>query len=108
MSNKPQVTGVTVSVEFGDTSYGAGSKCFTNLQAKFPDPVEELDNVVDQGLDLYFAAWKTLLAGRWATGVIDAKTFKAQFDATSLKIDKARKFLREKANEQQVLEKESE
>ncbi len=101
--SKSGVTGVTVSVEFGDTSYGAGSKCFTNLQAKFPEPNEELDDVVDQGLDLYFAAWKTLLAGRWATGVIDTDTFRAQLDATSLRIDKARRHLRKKAkaNEQQ-------
>jgi hypothetical protein len=99
--SKAGVTGVTVSVEFGDTSYGAGSKCFTNLQAKFPEPTEELDDVVDQGLDLYFAAWKTLLAGRWATGVIDKDTFRDQLAATTERIDKARKFLRRKANEQQ-------
>jgi hypothetical protein len=99
--SKAGVTGVTVSVEFGDTSYGAGSKSFTNLQAKFPEPTEELDDVVDQGLDLYFAAWKTLLAGRWATGVIDTETFKAQLAATTEKIEKARKFLRKKAHEQQ-------
>ncbi len=98
--SKSGVTGVTVSVEFGDTSYGAGSKCFTNLQAKFPEPAEEFDDVVDQGLDLYFAAWKTLLAGRWATGVIDADTFRAQLSATTERIEKARKFLRRKAHEQ--------
>jgi hypothetical protein len=99
--SKAGVTGVTVSVEFGDTTYGAGSKSFTNLQAKFSEPTEELDDVVDQGLDLYFSAWKTLLAGRWATGVIDTETFKAQLAATTEKIEKARKFLRRKANEQQ-------
>ncbi len=101
MSNKPQVTGVTVSVEFGDTVYGTGSKSFTNLQAKFPEPTDELDDVVDKGLDLYFAAWKTLLAGRMATGVIDADTFRAQFNATSERIERVRKFIRRKANEQQ-------
>jgi len=100
MSNKPQVTGITVSVEFGDTVYGTGSKSFTNLQAKFPEPTDELDEVVDKGLDLYFAAWKTLLAGRMATGVIDADTFRAQFNATSERIEKVRKFMRRKANEQ--------
>jgi hypothetical protein len=99
--SKAGVTGVTVSVEFGDTSYGAGSKCFTNLQAKFPEPAEDLNDVVDQGLDLYFAAWKTLLAGRWTTGVIDTETFKTQLAATTERIEKARKFLRRKANEQQ-------
>ncbi len=101
MSNKPQVTGVTVSVEFGDTVYGTGSKSFTNLQAKLPEPTTDLNDVVDQGLDLYFAAWKTLLAGRMATGVIDADTFRTQFTATSERIEKVRKFLRRKANEQQ-------
>lgn len=101
MSNQPQVTGVTVSVEFGDTVYGTGSKSFTNLQAKFPEPTDELNDVVDQGLDLYFAAWKTLLAGRWATGVIDTDAFRAQLNATTERIEKARKFLRRKANEQQ-------
>lgn len=100
MSNKPQVTGITVSVEFGDTVYGTGSKSFSNLQAKFPEPVDELNDVVDEGLELYFAAWKTLLAGRMATGVIDAETFRAQFTATSERIDKVRKYMRRKANEQ--------
>ena len=101
MSNKPQVTGVTISVDFGDTSYGAGTKCFGSLTAKFPEPTSELDQVVDEGLDLYFAAWKTLLAGRFAAGVIDADTFRAQFAATTERIEKIHKFLRRKANEQQ-------
>jgi len=101
MNNKPQVTGVTVSVDFGDTTYGTGTKCFSSVSAKFPDPTPDLDLVVDEGLDLYFAAWKTLLAGRFAAGVIDADTFRAQFAATTERIERIHKFLRRKANEQQ-------
>lgn len=101
-SPKPKLTGITVSLSFGDKTYGNGSESFMNASAKWGDVADPtLEDAVDQGLDLYLLTWKTLLAGRMATGVIDADTFRTQFTATSERIEKVRKFLRRKANEQQ-------
>jgi hypothetical protein len=101
-SSNPKLTGITVSLSFGDKIYGTGSDSFMNASAKWSDIANPtLEDAVDQGLDLYLLTWKTLLAGRWATGVIDTETFKAQLAATTEKIEKSRKFLRRKANEQQ-------
>lgn len=101
-SSKPKLTGITVSLSFGDKSYGSGTESFMNASAKWGDVVDPtIDDAVDQGLDLYMLVWKTLLAGRMATGVIDADTFRTQFNTTSERIEKVRKFLKRRAIEQQ-------
>jgi hypothetical protein len=95
------VVGITVSVDFGDKEYGKGLGSFMNVSAKVPDPdgipLEQLDDVISNGLDLYFAAWKTLLGTRFATGVIDAATFKQTLQNSELRLDKVRKYLRKGA-----------
>lgn len=103
MGIKPSISGVTVSVEFGfEGDYGKGTKAFTSLQARYPEagaPIEEIDDVVDQGLDLYFAAWKTLLASRYASGILAPADFKTMLDATTKRIELVRRHLRKPINE---------
>lgn len=77
--SKLGITGVTLSIEFGDTEYGAGTKSFMNLQARIPDgepvPVDNASQIIDEGLMMYFTAWKTLMAGRASCGVIKRTDF---------------------------------
>jgi len=91
------ITGITLSVEFGDTSYGAGTKSFMNLQARVSDgdsvPVETPVAAVAAGMDLYFTAWTTLLASRLAVGTTDKKDYqehmqilRERFDAIKAKL----------------------
>jgi len=98
--SKPIVHGVTVSVDFGDKEFGNGSNSYMNIQARYPDPgkpVSELGDVVVQGLDLYFAAWKTMLSSRYATGVISGPDFKAALEAAEKKLAKVRAYLAKEA-----------
>jgi hypothetical protein len=96
---RPQLvlTGLTISAEFSDKEYGKGSGNFMNISAKAPDPgipMENIDEVVMSGLDMYFAAWKTLLGTRFATGIIKAAEFKQALQDATLRLESVRKFLR--------------
>lgn len=91
-----QISGVTVSVDFGDKDFGKGQNAFMNIQGKYPEgvPLEGLEGVMEDGLDMYFAAWRTLLAGRYASGQIKGAEFKEILAATAIRVDKIRKYLR--------------
>ena len=94
---KPFISGLTVSVDVGDKEYGNGQSCFMNIQGRYPDsgqPIEEIIDVVADGLDMYFAAWRALLGGRFATGKITKEEFKDTLAAVTLRIDKTRQYLR--------------
>lgn len=94
---KPIITGITVSVDIGDKEYGNGQSSFMNIQGKYPEsgqPLEDIIDVVADGLDMYFAAWRTLLAGRFATGKLSSEEFKSTLSAVTLRIDKTRSYLR--------------
>jgi len=99
---KPVITGVTVSVDFADKEYGNGNGSFANIQARYPEPgkpIEELNDVVDQSLDLYFACWKSLMSSRYATGVIASKDYTSAMEAATKRIEMVRNFLRKKVQE---------
>jgi hypothetical protein len=89
------ITGITISADFGDKEYGKGSESFMNMSAKISEPngtpLKDIDGVILDGIDLYFACWQTLLASRWATGVIPADEFNKRLDATRKRIQKVRK-----------------
>lgn len=94
---KPIISGVTVSVDVGDKEYGNGQSCFMNIQGRYPEPgqpFEELIDVVTDGLDMYFAAWRSLLASRFATGQITSTEFKDTLAAVATRIDKTRRYLK--------------
>lgn len=98
-----QISGITISVDIGDKEYGKGQNAFMNLQGKYPDGVsiEELEDVMEDGLDMYFAAWRTLLAGRYTSGQLTGIEFKEVLAASALRVDKIRKYLRKPVDGQQ-------
>lgn len=66
-----------------------------NISAKAPDlPMEAIDDVISDGLDMYFAAWSTLLGTRFATGIIKADEFKQRLADTQSRLAMVRKYLR--------------
>lgn len=96
------ITGITISAEFSDKEYGNGSGNFMNISAKAPDlPLDQINEVISDGLDLYFAAWSTLLGTRFATGIIPAAEFKQRMADTQQRIEMVRKYLRKGATPQQ-------
>jgi len=93
-SPNPHITGITVSLSFGDKSYGSGTESFSNVSAKWGESENpSLDSVIDQGLLLYMTVWKTILAGRWSTGAIKAEEFKQALQNSELRLDMVRKYL---------------
>ena len=90
------VTGITISAEFADKEYGKGNESFMNMSAKVPSPaglpLEELDSVIVDGLDMYFACWQTLLASRYATAQINANEFNKRLEATQKRLKMIRTF----------------
>ena len=93
--SKPEIVGITVSIEVSNKNYGNGTASFMNLQGKYPDPAT-LDDVLVDGLEMYFSAWRSLLAGRYATGEMTGKELKLAVDEALPKLDKIRSFLLKK------------
>jgi hypothetical protein len=99
----PQITGITLSVNFGDKEYGKGSDSFMNASLKWEDSeaptLLQLDDVIIDGLDLYFAVWQTLLASRYTTGVINAEEFNKRLEASQKRLKMIRKFYKKEISE---------
>jgi len=97
--SKLGVTGVTVSVEIADVSYGAGEKRFCSVSSRLPEGVEGLplttDEVIEDGIDKYFAAWQTLMQAALATNQIESSEFKAQTTSALRRIKKVRAIYRQ-------------
>jgi hypothetical protein len=89
---KPEIIGITVSVSLADKTYGTGSESFFSVQGKYPDPAVLKDLLLD-GLDMYFAAWESLLASRYATGLSTAAEFKKAVEDAKIRLAKVRGFL---------------
>ena len=73
------ITGMTLSIECADTNYGAGTKSFCNLSARCPEgdpiPIDDPNQAITAGLDMYFTIWTTLMNGRLATRIISKEEF---------------------------------
>jgi len=92
------ITSMTLSLEVGDKDYGKGMSHFANLTAKLPDnesiPLEQLDEVIDQGLDMYFALFKLILTDRFIAGIIKGEEYKNLLIASEARIEKIRGYLK--------------
>jgi hypothetical protein len=89
-----EVTSITVSLDYGDKNFGAGSGSFMNASAKWQEGESpDLSEVMDKGIDLYFTAWKTLLVSRCATGVISSSNFKIAIGTGIARIEKVKALL---------------
>lgn len=98
--SRMNITGVTVSVEFGfDQDYGKGTKSFMNLSARVPEgetiPVDQAQEAIASGLDMYLTAWETLMGARLATGIVSAEAFNHDVAAVRKRIEKVKKVLLE-------------
>jgi hypothetical protein len=100
----PPITHITVSVAMADKSYGSGTESFINLRGEYPDP-HTLDAALVDGLDMYFAAWKSLVASQFATGIMHGangepmtgEEFKGLLDRVGHRVEKVRTFLSKEA-----------
>jgi hypothetical protein len=76
------IVGVTVSVEIADKTYGAGTAHFMSVSSRLPDSSEGLamtcDEVIEDGLEKYLAAWQTLMQARLASTEITTEEYKTE------------------------------
>jgi hypothetical protein len=106
MSN-PAIFSVTVSCEFGgEQDYGKGTKSYMNLSGRWPEPgvpIEEIDDVIDSGIDMYLAAWKAMLTSRCAIGILSGKQWKEKIQDAEDRVTSLRRVMRKmrQAKEQQ-------
>jgi hypothetical protein len=90
--SKPEIVGITVSLDISEKSYGNGSQSFMNVQGRYPNPAT-LEEVITDGLNMYFAAWESLLASRYATGEMAGPKFKKEIEDGKIRLAKVRSFL---------------
>ena len=77
------IHGVTLSVDFGDKDYGRGTGRFMSVSAKVPAesegiPLEDADDIMRDGAEMYLTAWQTLMQVRCASGEISGPEYKRQ------------------------------
>ena len=92
--SKLGICGVTVSVQIADTSYGAGTTHFTSVSSRLPDNAEGLhlsaDEVIQDGIDKYLAAWQVVMQARLAESSISAREYKNETKRVLLRIKQVR------------------
>ena len=90
--SKLGITGLTLSVEFGDMNYGSGSKSFMNLSARVPEgdpiPLDDPKQAIEAGLDMYLTAWTTLMMSRFGVGTITSDEYKKLVPVMRERFDK--------------------
>ena len=63
-----RIKSISVSLELADKNYGTGMAHYANLQAYVDDAgLDQVNDVIEAGLMLYIAAWRTLMAGQLVT-----------------------------------------
>ena len=63
-----RIKSISVSLELADKTYGTGLSNYANIQAYVDDAsLDRINDVIDAGLMLYVAAWRTLMAGQLVT-----------------------------------------
>lgn len=69
-----RIRSITVSMEISDKEYGNGNSGYASLSASIDDGnVERMADVVDAGIEMFVAAWETVLGGKVAAKVLSMK-----------------------------------
>jgi hypothetical protein len=69
-SPKPsyRIKSISISLELADKNFGSGMTNCANIQAYVDDAsLGEINDVINAGLMLYIAAWRTVMAGQLVT-----------------------------------------
>jgi hypothetical protein len=93
-----RVTRISVSLELADKNYGSGMANYASIEAHVDDAsLGQIHDVIEAGLMLYVAAWRTLIAGQLATklGTMAAKEVRAIMTEINLRLDKVKALLHE-------------
>lgn len=93
-----RIKGVTVSLEISDKTYGNGNSAYTSINAYVDAAgLAQIDDVISAGLDMFLAAWETVLAGKVATKLLgmSAQELRDNVAAIQKRAARVRTLLRE-------------
>lgn len=96
--NRLFVTGMTLSLDLKDLNYGAGQSRFVNIKSEVPEgcsglPIEDMDLLVDQSLDMHLAMWESLQLAKYAAGELTGPDALAAIKRSKSRIKKIREFM---------------
>ena len=94
-----QITSMTLSLDVKDLNYGAGQSRFINMKVALPEgdegiPMEDIDSVVDQSLDMHLALWESLTIAKYAAGELKGQDAIALVDKAKDRTRKMREYLK--------------
>lgn len=94
------VTGMTLSLDLKDLNYGAGQSRFINIKSEIPEgtegiPIEQVDYLVDQSLDMHLAMWESLQIAKYAAGELSGSDAISSVERAKSRIKKMREHLKE-------------
>lgn len=97
-----QIQGVTLSLELKDLNYGSGPARFISIKGGMPEgsensgiPFENIDDVVDQSLQMFITAWKSLQMARFCANEVDGETLMKMLKRSEIRLEKMYKALKE-------------
>jgi len=93
-----RVKSISVSLELSNKDYGKGAAHYSNIQAYVDDAgLDQINDVIDAGLMLYVAAWRTLMAGQLVTklGVMTGNEVREIMGKINSRLGKVKSLLRD-------------
>ena len=104
-----KVTGMTLSLDLKDLTYGSGSSRFCNMKAEAPEGSEgvdlsDIDELVDQSLDMHLAMWESLSIAKYAAGEVTGADTVAAITKAKNRVKKMREHLKLLSNSQEERE----
>jgi len=107
------VTGMTLSLDLKDLNYGAGQSRFINIKSEVPEgaegvPIEEMDYLVDQSLDMHLIMWESIQIAKYSAGELTGKDALASIDKAKSRIRKIREFMKSESKEKQSIDESGE
>ena len=90
------IQGVTVSVELADKDFGNGTGRFVSLRGGYQNgvPLSQASFVIEDSLELFLAAWKSLLSSRFAQSAMTGDEFKEWYEKAVHRTNSAHNFLK--------------
>jgi len=103
------ITGMTLSLDIKDVSYGAGQSRFFNMKAEVPEGTEgvgfdNIEEVVNQSLDMHLAMWESLNIAKYAAGEMSGTDAAAAITKAKARVKKMREHLASLSNNSETPE----
>ncbi len=108
---KLAITGMTLSLDIKDLSYGAGQSRFFNMKAEAPEgtpgiPISCIDKLVDQSLDMHLAMWESITSAKYIAGELPGSEALSLIKKARIRVERMKEALQKLSNESKEAESE--